>query len=95
MPSRNVPRGPFYRLRRPTDRGVVHLDGCDTYLGKHRTSENHAAYKPVISEWLVKCCQLPPKDTNQRVVRAPHAADCSKPSSGGTAYHAVHQVAGR
>lgn len=67
MPSRSVPRIPSYRLHKPTGRAVVRLNGRDIYLGKHGTPESQATYKRVISEWLANCCQLPPKDTNQRI----------------------------
>ncbi|AGA31229.1 hypothetical protein [Singulisphaera acidiphila] len=49
MPSQ--PHPPKYRHYKPKDLAVVHINGCDVYLGKHNSPESWEKYSRVIAEW--------------------------------------------
>lgn len=44
MPIRSANRIPNYRLHRPSDQGVVTLNGRDFYLGRYGTAASRARY---------------------------------------------------
>ena len=50
---------PSYRRHRSSGQAVVTLNGRDHYLGKYGTPESKAAYKRLMTEWLVNQRQLP------------------------------------
>ena len=45
-------RTPSYRHHKPTDQGVVALNGRDFYLGRYNSPESRAEYDRLIAEWL-------------------------------------------
>jgi len=52
-------RTPSYRHHKPTDQGVVTLNGRDFYLGRYNSPESRAEYDRLIAEWLTNGRTLP------------------------------------
>ena len=69
MFDRTTAQIPKYRLRKPSGRGVVRLNGRDIFLGTHGAPESKERYRQVIAEWLAKNRQLAARC---EFVAAPH-----------------------
>ena len=69
MFDRTTAQIPKYRLRKPSGRGVVRLNGRDILLGTHGAPESKERYRQVIAEWLAKNRQLAAR---REFVAAPH-----------------------
>jgi hypothetical protein len=52
-------RTPSYRHHKPSDQGVVTLDGRDFYLGRYNSPPSRAEYDRLIAEWLSNGRRLP------------------------------------
>jgi integrase len=53
MPNVTSPdRPPKYRRHKATGQAVVTIDGRDFYLGKHRSTASHEAYRRIVAEWM-------------------------------------------
>lgn len=69
MSGRTTAQIPKYRLRKPTGRGVVRLNGRDLYFGAHDTPESKERYRQVIAKWLANNRQMP---AGRDFVAVPH-----------------------
>jgi integrase len=59
MPNASPTRTPSYRRHKPTNQGVVTLNGHDYYLGRYGSKESKAEYDRLIAEWLAGGRRLP------------------------------------